>query len=347
MKKVRVYTCYKLHVLAPNLPEDDSWYFENLKKLIPSSSIDDIFNSIDYADPNSYLNKLRLEYENMVGIKNHNNEIKKEIAINDIETFLPNCNQIPRGFYNELQTHKIVCNMLYYILDIFAPDLEELTLQQRTWLYDKIFFLSYDHTELTVKKRLAFHSSCYTDTEEKNNMHNLYDMIQPLFELKNLNAVYDGIPAYKKDSLVSAIEYTKTITSAKDIYEEYEINNLHELLYLEILSMIQNGTMIRKCKNCGKYFVVTNRKTAYCDRIDNSGMYCSAVGSKKNFQKKMEKEEALKIYNRAYKTHHARVRNKNMSPDEFSLWCTTARNKLEDVRNGYLDIDEFEKWLKI
>lgn len=60
-------------------------------------------------------------------------------------------------------------------------------------------------------------------------------------------------------------------------YEKYEIDTLKQLLYLEIISMIQKGTIIWKCRNCNRYFVVSNRKVAYCDRMDNTGKFCSSI----------------------------------------------------------------------
>ena len=46
------------------------------------------------------------------------------------------------------------------------------------------------------------------------------------------------------------VEILRLIETAQ-IYEEYEICNLKQLLQMEILSMIQADTMIRKCRNCG------------------------------------------------------------------------------------------------
>ena len=75
-------------------------------------------------------------------------------------------------------------------------------------------------------------------------------------------------------------------------------------------------------------------------------MCCSKVGSQQAFEKKMKEDEALRIYNRAYKTHHARVRKKNMEQNDFLRWCNEAKQKLGQARTGELDIASFQKWLK-
>ena len=109
--------------------------------------------------------------------------------------------------------------------------------------------------------------------------------------------------------------------------------------------MVRSGSNIRRCKNCGMYFAVVNRKVAYCDR-NTGGEACSAIGRKSSFQKKMDGEYPLKVYNRAYKTHHARVRNGIMGQADFLKWCDEAKEKLGKVRSGELDPVAFEEWLK-
>ena len=254
------------------------------------------------------------------------------------------------GFVDQIRAQKMAYNMLYFILDISAPKLEGLTKLQRIWVFENIFQAGYYQSEIKIMKKPLFqYTFKWKDDNDYSTKHDnyvkTYDLFKPLHNLSKLDAGYTSIPANMTEFFNDAIEQAKSITPSK-IYEEYEINSIYQLLYLEIVSMINSDTMIRKCKNCGKYFVITNRKIAYCDRIDESGSYCSAVGSKRSFQKKMEQEEELKIYNRAYKTHHARVRNKIMSTADFDDWVLNAKKKLEQVRSGELDISTYQKWLK-
>ena len=80
--------------------------------------------------------------------------------------------------------------------------------------------------------------------------------------------------------------------------------------------------------------------------MNASGVSCSAVGSKQSFQRKLENDEALRIYNRAYKTHHARIRSGKMKENHFSLWRMEAKEMLERVRAGELELGDFKKWVK-
>ena len=261
------------------------------------------------------------------------------------ENFVDNIpTEQPIGFINEITTQKAVKNMLYLILDISAPIISELAMPQRIWLYSNIY-----QSDMEVIKKLSFrppilYQSNHDYSLRTEYINKMYDLFKPLYGLSIVDIDCDGVPPGKLNFLNDAVKYAKTITKT-EVYEECEINNLHQLLYLEILSMIQANTDIRKCKHCGKYFIVTNRKIAYCDRTDERGDRCSAVGSKCSFQKKLKTEYPLKIYNRAYKTHHARVQHGTMSRNDFLAWCDEAKENLNKVRAGELDIFIFEVWL--
>jgi hypothetical protein len=84
------------------------------------------------------------------------------------------------------------------------------------------------------------------------------------------------------------------------IYEDYEVNSLNEVLFLEIYHMALSNTQVKKCGNCGKYFVVKNLNVEYCDRrIDNDEKSedirtCSDVGPKITYKKKFDEDLLLK-----------------------------------------------------
>lgn len=271
-------------------------------------------------------------------------------ASDDIEAVIIDApRKKPIGFDREIQTQKAASNMLYLILDISVPELKQLTLPQRAWIHSIIFQMKYHQPAFSIPVQRSFYRPlqfhCGDRTSEMEQARKLEDVFEPLYQLSNINIGHNGIPADMMTHFSLAVELAKTQT-ASELYSEYQVDNLQALLYLEIMEMIQSGTMIRRCRRCGKYFVVNNRKVAYCDRVDMSGVCCSAVGSQQNYQKKLEDDEPLKIYNRAYKTHFARVKKGTMSKDAFRLWYDEAKSKLAEVRNGNLDISDFQTWLK-
>lgn len=310
---------------------EKEWYIDKITRLIPYSLLPDGTNHIDFYH----------KYQKQVGPH----------VDSEIDFLIPNVpRNEPHGFLDEIHTQKAIYGMLYFILDINAQGINELTSSQRIWLYRNIYYTTYVHPIGHVTKRLLFqspkrlHANEDKSHESAHNL-NIENVFKPLHGIASLNAGFNSIPENMVDQFNLAIEYAKDFTMPI-VNDEYLIDNLGQILYLEIMSMIQSGTMIRKCRNCGKYFVVNNRKIAYCNRNYADGKTCSAVGSIKTFQKKLEKEKELELYNRAYKTHYARRKKGTMTQDEFEVWCTHAKEKLEEVRTGKLDISIYQEWLK-
>lgn len=241
----------------------------------------------------------------------------------------------PVWLNNEREAQKTISDMLYYILDITAQGgLEKLSIPQRALLYECISSSPHENINAPfLKQPLSIR------TEVSFVPHNFQKEFAQTETPDFSNIKSNGLP----ESALSYLSQQKITTS----FFHYEIDRLIQLLYLEIVSMINANIMVRKCKNCGKYFVVSNRKIAYCNRIDPSGKCCSSIGSTRSFQQKLEHDEALKVYTRAYKTHYARVKKGTMSKSDFSKWCAEAKTKLEKARTGELDITDFQKWLKI
>lgn len=315
---VLLHRCHEI-----NSPVSEEWYLERAEHLLAP------FLELDDPYPRDYYNV----YRRAIGADGYT------AGYDDIETLITVPPRMPTGFAEELYTQRIASNILYFILDIAAEGIEKLTTSQRVCLYGNIVYPTFAENALSITKRLGFYP------QQGIRDQSTKDIFIPLWSLGGLNIGRDGIPENMSESFAAAVDWAETQTQTT-VFEEYEIDDLRQILFLEIMQMVQAGTMVRKCKNCGKYFVVSNRKTAYCDRVDETGRICSAVGPTRNFQKKMEKDEALKIYTRAYRTHFARVRNQKMSQTDFQIWCEEAKKKLEQARAGQLDIDSFQKWTK-
>lgn len=337
--RLLLFFCYNQRTLSPETAKSKEWYLSRLEWLLrPFLKIGD-----------EYLENIYQNYKKQIGDEFYTADLPVE-EFEQVIVDVPG--REPVIFSDEILTQKAVCNMLYFVLDVMAQDLSTLKTSQRVWLFRNIFRSQFERLTTRVERRLSFSQDsqlekcedCNQD-QKTNQRENLSSIFSELHLLDSQKIENDGVPEELKESFCAAIDAAKEINPMQ-IYEEYEVTSLEQLLNIEIMSMIQNATMIRKCRNCGKYFVITNRNTAYCDRMDESGERCSAIGPSRNFQKKMGEEEALKIYTRAYKTHFARVKKGTMDKKAFSEWCKEAKGKLEQVRAGLLDIADFQKWLK-
>jgi hypothetical protein len=250
------------------------------------------------------------------------------------------------GFYLELKTHEAISEMLFWVLDLSAPVVGELKVTERAWIYGHI-----GGSEIDVSKHLLFTPPILFRENrdynpEQEHFIAMHELRKPILEFGISPIKYENAPPEIIDVLTRATDYAKR-NSAAVPYEQYKISNLRELLYLEVVSMVQNNMSIKKCRNCGKYFAVADMKIEYCDRIaPGETKRCSIIGSQRAYQNKVKAEPALEIYNRAYKTHSKRVKNGTMTQDEFLAWRMEAKKRLGQVRNDELDIDEFKMWLK-
>lgn len=253
---------------------------------------------------------------------------------------------------SELKIQDTVVRILYWVLDISVTNMQSLTIPQRVWLYATIFNTSSNRKEIHVTQNLSLIAPAKYDddleytrqwkfTEEKENAFSSLDS-----KLVNFHANPSDITPKALTALNKAIECAGRIPS-NEIHEEYKITDLYQLLFLEILKMIETNTIIRKCKHCGRYFIVTNLNMRYCFRIaEGEEKACNIIGSKNTFDNKLETDYLLKLYNRAYKTHYARINDDTFTKDAFSKWKKEAKVKLGEARAGILESSKFEKWLK-
>ena len=104
---------------------------------------------------------------------------------------------------------------------------------------------------------------------------------------------------------------------------------------------------IHKCKNCGRYFVVTGNITQdYCTRLmEGSEKTCRQMGAVVQYQSRQMKNPATREFTRSYKAHNARVRYGTMTKAEFTAWSKTAREKRDTCVAGKLSLEDFVAWL--
>lgn len=142
---------------------------------------------------------------------------------------------------------------------------------------------------------------------------------------------------------------------AYDSAYHYSVEMLREVLYPNTVRDLYNYLKayclrlplpIHKCKNCGRYFVVTGNITQdYCTRLmEGSEKTCRQMGAVVQYQSRQMKNPAAREFTRSYKAHNARVRYGTMSKAEFSAWSKTAREKRDTCVAGKLSFEDFVAW---
>lgn len=300
---------------------DREWF---RKILIPLCGY--LFSSPEVYD--SFENKLFGKYQDILELK---------LSVNKAQ---------PYAFQKLLLNHSQINQLLYWVLDITVPELSGLTIGERKSLYDTIFPKPIDEPDLEVVRLLSLtnpYSREFSLDELTQKDGNYLPQAIEIYDYM----VYDKTLSPEAKKLLKAqIKKIKGI-GEKALYEEYKINDIFEMLFLEIEQMIKNNIPIKKCRYCHEYFVVEDKKVVYCNRIaPGETEPCNKVGPSRVYKANLEKDYPLKIYERAYGTKYAQYSRSSISMEEFDEWRIEAREKLDAVRAGTLDESTFAQWIE-
>jgi len=131
-----------------------------------------------------------------------------------------------------------------------------------------------------------------------------------------------------------------------DIKEVYEIDNFYNLLFLELYWILQEKTYLKKCKNCGKYFITNNSSVIYCDNVFEDNKTCREIGASKVFIKNLEKDEAYNLYRKVYKRKQALAKSKGGKYEiEYNLFKHQGKDKKNAYKLKEITKEEFMEWL--
>jgi len=104
-------------------------------------------------------------------------------------------------------------------------------------------------------------------------------------------------------------------------------SSLRDFLYVELGKAILRGNTPRQCRLCGRWFLHEQGDRAmYCERTAPGEEHktCREAGARAVFEKKLQQDDAWKLYKRAYKKYYARVMKGSMSREEFNAWVEFA-----------------------
>ncbi len=128
----------------------------------------------------------------------------------------------------------------------------------------------------------------------------------------------------------------------------YEFHTVEEILEMEFTTILKEDVRFRKCKRCGKYFIMKgNYDTNYCDRVaEGQTRSCQDLAAQENYKAKAAENPALPIYSKYYKRYAARVRSRQIKETDFKKWKFQALTKRDECTDGKITVDEFVEWLE-
>lgn len=133
-----------------------------------------------------------------------------------------------------------------------------------------------------------------------------------------------------------------------DPMTRFQCSSIEDMLMFEFWEMLTKSVRLRKCKRCGKYFIMKgNYDTNYCDRVtEGETRNCQELAAQENYKKKMADNAAIPLYQKYYKRYAARVRVRQIKEPDFKKWKYQAMTKRDECTDGKITLTEFEAWLE-
>ena len=112
--------------------------------------------------------------------------------------------------------------------------------------------------------------------------------------------------------------------------------------------MLEANVRFRKCKRCGKYFIMKgNYDTNYCERVaEGETRNCQELAAAENYKAKIAGDKAIPIYNKYYKRYAARVRVKQIREADFKKWKYQAITLRNECSAGKITVEEYIQWME-
>ena len=203
----------------------------------------------------------------------------------------------------------------------------------------------------TEQKRTVMHDISILDAElQVKNV--LDDCVESDFDLDIKMAAVSEISSDIQRNLdklgFTMPEMIALSVMQADEYETCICESIEQQIEFELIQLLKSDIGMRKCKRCGKYFIMKgNYDTNYCDRIaEGETRNCQELAAQENYKKKMADNAAIPLYQKYYKRYAARVRVRQIKEPDFKKWKYRAMTKRDECTDGKITLVEFENWLE-
>lgn len=316
------------------------------------------------------------------------NEFQDEICSLKSQNEIDNTLDLLKGLYEEKENVKKGKKVIRsYILDLKQDEeillkhlrnLDELPSLMDKYIerlinsiinyknYFDLYFGISDFSELKDKDISYFQSLFGIDFEiPRHIIYATYEKDSIIYPLKNLAfSIYrEGKKNNKKfNKLTDIFSYenilneTNRINNNNDIIylKEYEVNSLKDILNIYFNYFIQENIYIKKCANCGKYFIPTSRTDEkYCNNPSpqNPNKTCKEYGAKKAYRDEIKSTPLKSEHNKTSQFYRMRInrakneKEKALYKKKFDIYKEKYQSKKEAYKQDKLKEADFIEWI--
>lgn len=163
---------------------------------------------------------------------------------------------------------------------------------------------------------------------------------------------YKIFPEYLENSEEKLLEFFTTGQHFADVYAETNAtsSSVYSILYITLFKFVEEDKyIIKKCKNCGKYFITDNPRINYCNNLFKGNQTCRDIGNQIAQRIKQENEIIYGKYRKIYAKKSMLVKR---NPDievykkDYEKWKKEAKEFMDAIRSEKKTYEEFDKWLE-
>ena len=167
---------------------------------------------------------------------------------------------------------------------------------------------------------------------------------------------YTDFPVLNEEDKQSSVkELFKDFIKRYNLTEDERIygycDSIDEYCCSTFYQMLDRGYSIKKCKNCGKYFVPLNRSdTSYCDRpaLHDTSKTCREYAKYNNYLNKTRNDVTTKLHKQIYNIKRNKAKRCENIKLQQELDCFTSQAKQwkKAVKEQTKTETEYLEWLK-
>ncbi len=186
----------------------------------------------------------------------------------------------------------------------------------------------------------------------KNDLYNYTNQTNIFFNTLFVNGT-DGL----NPNLANPSKVRKSIKDGKLSYKTsniYHSSCLSNIVFVSLEEIAMNTYVtIKKCQNCGKYFIPTSKESEiYCDIIYyEKEKSCRIKGAAETFKKNIGEVDAYKLYKKTYQRILMQMQRGKINPYSekatyFTQWKQQAQLYLKRYKKGKLSESDLNEWMQ-
>ncbi len=191
--------------------------------------------------------------------------------------------------------------------------------------------------------------SLFSDFSASNFKSIVLKELDRIYALSSLSKyeLFGALDKGRKNKLYNGKDFKISFeTIGGEAVWAFSLESAYDLLALEIITAIECGRPLKKCENCGQYFIPSGRSdSVYCERVGKDGFSCKKIGAHTKYRKNSRADDVKKLYDKITK-HNRYLKSKGaIFESDYNRWMKTASSMYTDFKNGAISENTLINWL--